>query len=198
MKTDLEKINKTRFDLVTISKMAYLRGLSSGTSGNISSRVLGNPNQILIKASGKCFGELNPDDFVLIDLDGNILEGNIKPSKEVYFHCGIYKIRHDVNAVFHGHSAYATAYVTQKGNLPLITISSEAVLKKVGIVDSAPAGSRDLANMVIKTFEDLEIKSCVLKRHGFITVAQDIHTAYYLGDVLEDNAKTVCIMNGLK
>ncbi len=197
MTIDREQVEKTREELVRISHMAYARGLTSGTSGNPSSRVPGSPELVLIKATGTCFGTVEPEDFVLVDLDGNVLEGTKKPSKEVHFHCGIYKIRPDVQAVFHGHSAITTAYATKNNELPTITAAAGAQIKKVGIVEFAPAGSPKLAEMVIDTFKDKELKACVLKSHGFITVGPSITGAYYLGDVLEDNAKTLYYMNTL-
>ncbi|MEY8339141.1 class II aldolase/adducin family protein [Lachnospiraceae bacterium 62-35] len=191
------QVEKTRKELVTISHMAYQRGLTSGTSGNPSARVPGSPELVLIKATGTCFGTVEPEDFVLVDLDGNVLEGDKKPSKEVFFHCGIYKIRPDVQAVFHGHSAAVTAYATKKNEFPLITVASAALIKKVDIVEFALAGSPELKEMVIEKFTDTELKACVLKRHGFITVGPSITAAYYMGDVLEDNAKTLCYMDTL-
>ena len=197
MTIDREQIEKTRDELVRISHMAYQRGLTSATSGNPSSRVPGSLDLVLIKATGTCFGTVGPEDFVLVDLDGNLVEGGKKPSKEVFFHCGIYKVRPDVQAVFHGHSAAATAYATAKNELPTLTAASSAQIKKVGIVEFAPAGSKELKEMVVEAFKDQELKACVLKRHGFITVGPSITAAYYLGDVLEDNAKTLCYMSTL-
>lgn len=198
MTIDREQVAKTREELVKISYMAYQRGLTSATSGNPSSRVPGSPDLILIKATGTCFGTVGPEDFVLVDLDGNLLEGTKKPSKEVFFHCGIYKIRPDVQAIMHGHSPAATAYATKNNELPTLTAPAAVQIKKVGIVEYAPPGSSDLKEMVVKAFTDKELKACVLKRHGFITVGSSITAAYYLGDTLEDNAKTLCYMDSLK
>ena len=116
---------------------------------------------------------------------------------EVFFHCGSNRIRPDVQAVLHGHSAAATAYATARNELPTVTAASSAQIKKVGIVEFAPAGSSELKDMVVEAFKDQELKACVLKRHGFITVGPSITSAYYLGDVLEDNAKTLCYMASL-
>lgn len=198
MNIDMNAITKLRMDLVKVSKALFNRGLTSGTSGNPSARVPGAPDQVLIKATGKCFGDVCENDFILVDLDGNILEGDVRPSKEVYFHCGIYKARPEVNGIVHGHSAYATAYATAKGEMPVVTAAAEAGLNKVGIVDFGLPGSEELAEMVIKTFEDKTLKAAVLLKHGFVTLGQDIFKAYYLADVLEDNAKVACLMDQLK
>lgn len=186
-------VDELRNDLATITRELFLRSLSSGTSGNTSARVPGQPNHVLIKATGVCFGHCQPEDFSLVDLEGNVLEGR-KPSKEYRFHLGIYKERPEVQAIVHGHSAYATAYATAKGELPIVTAAAEAGLNKVGIVGFAAPGSTQLADMVIEAFKDHTLKAVVLQRHGFVTVGQDIHRAFYLGDVLEDNAKVACLL----
>ncbi|MDA8229226.1 MAG: class II aldolase/adducin family protein [Desulfitobacterium hafniense] len=190
-----EAVANLRQELVAVSKKIFDRFLTSGTSGNISARVPGNPTQVLIKASGTCFGDVTPEDFVLVDLDGNVLEGDKVPSKEYRFHLGIYKIRPEVNAVVHGHSAYATAYATGKNEMPIVTAAAEAGLNKVGIVGFAWPGSTELAEMTIAPFNDKSLKAVVLQKHGFVTVGADIYKAFYLGDVLEDNAKVACLLS---
>ncbi|HHV64822.1 MAG TPA: class II aldolase/adducin family protein [Peptococcaceae bacterium] len=194
MYIDMSEVTKLRKDLVEVSKKIYARGLTSGTSGNPSARLVSSPDQVLIKATGKCFGDVVESDFLLVDLDGNVLDGEGRPSKEVRFHCGIYKNRPDVYAIVHGHSAYATAYVTAKGELPVVTAAAEAGLNKVGVVGYALPGSTELAEMVINAFKDPSLKAAVLDRHGFVTVGADIYKAFYLADVLEDNAKVACLL----
>ena len=198
MKIDIDEVARIRSDLVTFTRMAYARELSSGVSGNPSARLPGNPDYVLIKGTGKCFGEVDPEDFVLVDLDCNLIAGATRPSKEVKFHCGIYKERAEVGAVFHGHSAYTTAYVTAKGQMDFVTAASRALIGRAATVEFAPAGSDELAVMVIDAFKDKDVKCCVLKTHGFVTVGADIAKAFYMGDVLEDNAKVVSIMASYK
>ncbi|GEA14161.1 aldolase [Moorella sp. E308F] len=194
---DLDAVTRLRHEMVEVSRQIFARGLTSATSGNTSARVPGHPDQVLIKASGKSFGDVGPEDFILVDLEGNILAGEGKPSKEIRFHLGILKARPDVQAVVHGHSAFATAYATARGELPVVTAAAEAGLNKVGTVEYAAPGSVELAEMVIKAFEDPTLKAAVLKRHGFVTVGKDIHHAFYLADVLEDNAKVAFLLSQL-
>ncbi|MBC7326054.1 MAG: class II aldolase/adducin family protein, partial [Moorella sp. (in: Bacteria)] len=72
---DLDVVSKLRQEMVKVSRQIFARGLTSATSGNTSARVPGYPNQVLIKASGKSFGDVEPEDFILVDLEGNILAG---------------------------------------------------------------------------------------------------------------------------
>jgi len=195
---DIDAVAGLRSELVAVSRQIFARGLTSAVSGNPSARVPGNPDQVLIKVSGKSFGDVRPEDFILVDLEGNILAGSGRPSKEVRFHLGIYKVRPEVQAIVHGHSPYATAYVMAKGELPVVTAAAEVGLNKVGIVEYATPGSIELAEMVVAAFKDQSLKAAVLKRHGFVTVGADIHQAFYLADVLEDNARVAFLLNQLR
>lgn len=192
------ELEQLKQELVSITRKLYDRGLSSGTSGNTSARLPGVPDRVLIKGSGRCFGEVGEKDFLLVDLEGNILEGDGRPSKEIRFHLGIYRERPEVNAVIHGHSPYATAYATTFGELPVVTAAAEAGLNRIAIVEFQPPGSEELARLVVAAFKDWDVKAAVLLRHGFVTVGPDIRKAYYLADVLEDNARVACLMAQFK
>jgi len=183
-----------RRELVNVTRRLYERGLSSGTSGNTSARLPERPDLVWIKASGRCFGEVEERDFLLVDLEGKILDGQGHPSKEIRFHLGIYRERPDVNAVIHGHSPYATAYATAFGELPVVTAAAEGGLSRIAVVGYAPPGSEELAGLVVDAFRDREVRAAVLVKHGFVTVGPDIHKAYYLADVLEDNARVASLL----
>jgi len=193
-----DELDKLRTELVQVSKKVYNRGLTSGISGNISARLSSCPDQILIKATGKCLGDIGKIDFLRVNLDGTVLEGSGKPSVEVVLHCGIYKVRPDIGGVVHGHSPYATAYVAAKGYLPPVTAAAELDIGEIGMIDYAEPGSEKLARLVTEMFRDKKKKAAFLKDHGFITVGQNIFQAYYLADVLEDNAKVALWTDMLK
>lgn len=194
----IAKLELLKEELVNITRKLYERGLSSGTSGNTSARLPEVPDRVLIKASGCCFGEVEGKDFLLVDLEGNILEGQGRPSKEIRFHLGIYRERPEVNAVIHGHSPYATAYATAFGELPVVTAAAEAGLNRIAVVDYKPPGSEELARLVVSAFRDRDVKAAVLLKHGFVTIGPHIRKAYYLADVLEDNARVACLLAQFK
>mgnify|MGYP005772616871 FL=1 len=97
----------TKKDIIYWSKRLYQKGLSPATSGNISVRT---KDGILISSSGVCLNDMSEDDIVLIDFDGNLLQGNKKPSSEKFLHTQIYDLREDVNAIIHSHCPYITAF----------------------------------------------------------------------------------------
>ena len=194
MNYNKEEILNLQLKMVAVSKKMYERRLVSGTAGNLSSRIPRDPEHILIKVSGKCLGDVDENDFVIVDLDGNVIYGVGRPSIEVKFHCGIYKVRPEVNALVHGHSPYATSYVIAKGTLPVVTVADEAGLNKIGIIDFARPGSEKLAEIVVEKFKDKTLNAAVMQKHGFITLGKDIDQALYLADMLEDNAQIAWLL----
>ena len=78
-------------------------GLSPGRSGNVSARL---GTHIFITPSGMAYGDLLPEDIVVLDLEGRVIEGKWLPSSEWHFHVAIYAARPEINAVVHTHSVF--------------------------------------------------------------------------------------------
>jgi len=183
--------------LIKVSKLAGSRGWCPGTSGNIS--VL-NPDtgEVYIKISGRSMSDLKPTDILTLNLDGKVIDGSGRPSKEVNFHLGIYKKRKDVKAVLHTHPPYATAYATAGKPLPMVTATAKLILKKVPIVDYAPPGSKELADLVVSKFEDPDVRSVIMKNHGVVSVGADIYRALYVTEWVENEAETAFLSSIIK
>lgn len=181
-------INNLKSEIVRISKRCYDRQMICAAGGNISCRVPGE-EAMYIKGSGSAFSDMTEDDVVKVDLDGNMLEGTKKISKEWQFHAGIYKERPDVMVVVHIHPPFATAIASNQSELPLVTNHSKVYLKHVPTVNIAPSGSNELAEYVVKEFEDTERVAVLLKEHGIVAVGQSFNQAFYLSEMVEDTAK---------
>lgn len=117
MNADIYEIAKK---LVTASERAYNRGIQTGSGGNVSARIPGTET-MLVKASGGSLGDCTPEGFLITDFDGNLIEGNGKPTREALLHGYIYKMREDVNAVVHVHAPYAIGWSSSKKDLPRVT-----------------------------------------------------------------------------
>ncbi|MEO9094135.1 MAG: class II aldolase/adducin family protein [Microbacteriaceae bacterium] len=177
-----------REELVAISHRAYERGLVPGVSGNNSLRVPGT-DLVLIKATSCCQGDMTVQDTVLVTTDGDILDTGRKPSKEWQFHLGIYRERPDVGGVAHLHPPYSVAF-SVAGQIPkLVNAASRGHLRQLRDVDLMPAGSKELADAIVKHFENTEVRGVLMREHGTVTVGPDLPTAYYRTEYLEDNAK---------
>jgi L-ribulose-5-phosphate 4-epimerase len=185
-------------ELEYISHKVYQKGFTQATGGNISVRISGT-DQVLIKRSGVSLGEVSREDALIVNMDGKVLEGQGKPSKEIGFHLGIYKTRPDVHAVVHCHPNYAVGYACLGQELPLPTVTARKLLGKVPCVEVAPSGSPELARFVVEAFETYpDIKAVLMKDHGICAVGPTLEAAYNVTDLLEATAKQAFIVSQLK
>jgi L-fuculose-phosphate aldolase len=182
------ELDKLKEEFIQISQEAYRRGLISATGGHISAR-LPDGDKVIIKRTGASFRNLKLSDIVTIDLNGNVIEGRGKPSKEINLHLGIYKVRSDINAVFHLHSIAATAFATAGKEVPLVTVQGLKILGKCPLVGYGPPGSIELAEKNKEAFKDKTLKVAVLQSHGTTAVGRDLEEAYNYADLLEATAQ---------
>lgn len=190
-----ETTDLLRQELSDYSRRSFERGLISGTGGNLSVRIPGTDN-VLITPSGISLGDVKPEENILVNLKGEIIEvaPDLRPSKETSFHLGAYQLRPDVGALAHVHPPYATAYSNKGRPLPLVTVSARANLIHVPHVDCALPGSDELREFVCTGLESFpDARAILMKEHGIITLGRDLKMAYYLADLLEDTAKVAFI-----
>lgn len=181
---------------LTISKMVVEKGkqilaanLTVGTWGNISCRIPGE-NNIAITPSGMSYDVLVPEDVVVLDLEGNIINGIRKPSIEVPLHLSIYKARKDVKAIVHTHSAYATAMAVARKEIPgAIEDLVQIVGGNVRVNEYALPGTEQLG---INTIKALEGRNAVLlANHGVVGVGRDLDEALKVCQVVEKSAQII-------
>ena len=187
-----DTVRLLREELVTISHRAYERGLVFGISGNNSVRVPYS-DYVLIKATGCNQGDMDTSDTVLVDLDGNVLEEGKRPSKEIRWHLAIYRQNPEVGGIVHLHSPYATAWAVANRVPPLIHTAARGVLQKIALVELAPSGSQELANLISDAFSDSELRVALMREHGTVAIGPDLRTAYYRAEYLEDTARVALL-----
>lgn len=179
---------KEKEELTDICHLLYERDLVSASDGNVSVRV--SKDHILLTPSGKNKGMIKPEEIIVLDLDGNTLEGIGKVSKEYPMHKAIYEKREDVKAVVHTHPVYATAFALAGKNLPdNYLIETKMMLKKTALADYATPGTIEMA-YVIEPFLDT-CDAILLKNHGAVTFGKDLVSAFNKMEVMESIAKTI-------
>ena len=189
-------VKKVRQDLVAVGKRLFEFGIVSGTGGNISALVPGT-KIALVKKKNVCLGDAQSEDFLLVDLNGKVLEGEGIPSKECQFHVDLYKTRPDVGAVIHGHSPYLIAFSIVSEELPLLTFPSKIYFGRVPRVPAYPPGSVELARAIVDILSDPSLRAVLMEEHGFTLVGSDILQASHLTGVLEDAAKVAYFVRQL-
>lgn len=187
-----DRVRIMREELVAISHRAYQQGLVVGISGNNSVRVPGT-DAVLIKATGVNQGDMDTADTVLVDLDGNVLEAGKEESKEIRWHLAIYRQNPETGGIIHVHSPYAVAWAVANRTPPLIHTAARGLLGRIGLVDLAPSGSQELADLITEAFSDRELLVALMREHGIISIGPDLRTAYYRAEYLEDTAKVALL-----
>jgi L-ribulose-5-phosphate 4-epimerase len=181
---DIERDLRDR--LTSVGRQLYSEGLTHGTSGNISARIPGT-DFCLIKPSGYSFSELEPDHFLLIDINSReVLKGNTKPSIETPFHTKLYLHWKDAGGVVHIHPKYCTILsILGEELVPmgLDLYSAPALAKGVPLARFAPPGSEELANNMIEAMR--EHVACLMPHHGCTTIGKTIEEATNNAKVLE-------------
>ena len=187
-----DMVRLLREELVRISHRAYERSLVVGISGNNSVRVP-DADALLIKTTGSNQGDMDTSHTVLVDLEGNVLEEGKRPSKEVRWHLAIYRQNPEVGGIVHVHPPYAVAWAVANRVPLLVHTAARGVLQKIALVELAPSGSQELADLVADAFTDRELRVALMREHGIIAVGPDLRTAYYRAEYLEDTAKVALL-----
>jgi L-ribulose-5-phosphate 4-epimerase len=159
--------------------------LVAWTSGNVSAR---DPETgyVMIKPSGVRYEHLRPDQMIILDLDGKIIEGSLKPSSDTASHLYIYRHRPDVSGIVHTHSSYASAFAAVNRPIPVyLTAQADEFGGPIPCGGFALIGGEEIGKVVIESIGD----SCavLLKNHGVFTIGKDaeaaVKTAVMVGDV---------------
>jgi len=177
-----------REKLLKIAGKCFRYRLMAGTWGNLSARL--EREKVLITPSGYEKTALKPEDLLLMDLDGKILRGDLKPTIETSMHLEIYKARDDVNAVIHTHSPYAMMLSVINEPVPVLTVEfASAVGHEVPVTKFALPGTKDLADEVVRALG--EDKMAVLMRnHGVVAVGGSLEEAYNVAILVEEESRT--------
>ena len=196
-------IEQVKKELLACARRAYAIGLQTGNGGNLSARPAGT-DQVIIKSSGTSFGECTMDNLVTVNLDGEMIDGPGRPSREIKTHLAIYRLRPDVNGIFHSHSPWAIAYAEDADHLPPLALHAQS---KLGVIPVLKVdGHADEA--VEKAVEDLlkahaGLKAFVQAKHGIFGLAPTITLAEHHAELVEETAqigwlvelKKICRLN---
>lgn len=175
-------------------------GLVTFTWGNVS-EIDRETGYFAIKPSGVEYDQLTPDDMVIVDLEGNKIEGKYNPSSDTATHVELYKAFPQIGGVVHTHSAWATSWAQAGRDIPCYgtthadyiygPVPCARCLSKAEIDE---AYEKNTGILIVDEFKkrniDPEAVPCVLcKNHGPFTWGKDGHEAVHNAVVLEECAK---------
>ena len=168
--------------VVRYGKKLIDRRLTTGSGGNISVYNR-EKNLVAISPSGLDYYETTPEDIVILDIDGNIVEGKHRPSSEAGMHLAFYKNRADVSGIVHTHSKFATAIACMGWELPAVHYLIGMAGHRVRCTGYATYGSDELAKKALETIGDSN--AVLLANHGLIALGEDVDRAFSTAEHLE-------------
>lgn len=163
-------------------------GLVVGSGGNVSGR---DPETglIVIKPSGVKFAKLTPDTMVVVDIDGNIIDGKMKPSVDTGVHLYIYRNREDVFGVAHTHSPYASSFAARGERIPAVMTPITHMLgRDVPCSRYATPGEVDTGEAILEAAQGGW--AVLVKAHGVFTMGTSAKEATSNAMYLEEAAMT--------
>jgi len=175
-------LEQERKDVVEYCNKMINTGLTKGTGGNIS---IFQPEKklVAISPSGIEYNQLQPSDVTVVDLDGNIVDGDKKPSSEIAMHLIYYNRREDIQAVVHTHSTFAKTISSLRMDLPAVSYLVAHAGINVRCAEYASFGTEKLAENAYKAMEDR--KAVLLANHGLLSGAMDIKNAFNIAEEIE-------------
>ena len=188
----------TERDLICrLAKSLFERGLTIGSSGNISVRL---DDGWLMTPTGSSMGNLDPNEISKLDLDGNLISGKSQ-TKESFLHIAMYDERPDSGAVVHLHSTHSVAVscladIDKKNVLPPITAYYVMKIGKLPLVPYFPPGDINLARAVKEMASNHH--AVLLANHGPVVAGKTLEDAVYAIEELEETARLFLLLRNMK
>jgi len=163
--------------------------LVTWTSGNVSGRDPAS-GLVVIKPSGVRYEELTPENMVVVDQAGKVVDSRLKPSSDVHAHLYIYRHRPDVNGVVHTHSTFATAFAAAGRSIPpVLTAIADEFGGIIPCGGYARVGGDEIGRVLIESIGDSA--AILMKNHGVFTIGKTPEAAVKAAVMVEDVARTV-------
>jgi L-ribulose-5-phosphate 4-epimerase len=164
-------------------------GLVTWTGGNLSGRDAAS-GLVVIKPSGVRYEDLRPEDLVVVNLEGTVVEGRLKPSSDTASHLFVYRQRGDVHGVVHTHSPYATAFAALGKPIPCyLTAQADEFGGPIPCAPFARIGGEEIGRAVVDSIGTC--RAVLLKNHGVFTIGDSPTAAVKAAVMVEDVARTV-------
>ncbi|MGM0639885.1 MAG: class II aldolase/adducin family protein [Thermotogota bacterium] len=172
-----------RLELTNACKKIANDNLVKGTWGNFSIKV---KDKIIITPSGYSYELMTPNDLVIINMKGNIIEGDRVPSSEWMMHSEIYQKRQDVNIILHTHPTYSSIASVSLNEIPSLIEDSAMILgPKINVTEYKLPGSKDLAEETAKKLG--ENNAVIMRNHGLVTVGNSLNEVISAAHIVEKN-----------
>lgn len=178
-----------RKEVCAMNKELPNQGLVVWTGGNVSG-IARDAGHVVIKPSGVRFEDLTPESLCVVDIDGNLVEGDYKPSVDAGIHIYLYQNRADILGICHTHSPFCSSFALLGQPIPAATTPIGHLLgQNVLCTEYARAGYVDTGKAIMEVLGDG--LAVLVKSHGVFTVGKSPTFAVKVAAYLEEAAETI-------
>jgi L-fuculose-phosphate aldolase len=194
VKRSLSPELQVSIDIVRYAQMLHAQGFVAATDGNLSVRL--DSRRVMVTPTGFSKGSLQPEDMVVVDMQGRKVSGSHNPTSEIGMHLTIYQMRADVGAVVHAHPCTATGFAS--AGIALDEPLCSEIVVTLGSVPLAPyatTGTAELSRSLAPFIQDHQ--AILMANHGVVTYGADLQQAYMRMEAVEHYAKIVLVARQL-
>ncbi|WP_244930979.1 L-ribulose-5-phosphate 4-epimerase [Nocardioides sp. W7] len=192
-----DTIATLRREVCTLHEQLTRYRLVVWTAGNVSARVPGH-DLLVIKPSGVSYDELTPENMVVCDLRGRVVEGEHAPSSDTEAQAYVYRELPDVGGVVHTHSTYATAWASRGEPVPcVLTMAADEFGGDIPVGPFAIIGDDSIGRGIVETLRGSRSPAVLMRNHGVFTVGPTARSAVKAAVMCEDVARTVHVARQL-
>jgi L-ribulose-5-phosphate 4-epimerase len=191
------EIRRLRETVATLHAELVRYGLVVWTAGNVSGRLPG-ADLMVIKPSGVSYDELSPDNMIVCDLNGEVVEGDFSPSSDTAAHAYVYRHMPEVGGVVHTHSTYACAWAARGEPIPcVLTMMADEFGGEIPVGPFALIGNDDIGKGIVETLSGHRSPAVLMRNHGPFTIGKDPKAAVKAAVMCEDVARSVHVSRQL-
>jgi L-ribulose-5-phosphate 4-epimerase len=190
--TDVDQtIRQVRREVAALHAELPKYGLVVWTAGNVSARVPGH-DLLVIKTSGVAYDDLTPENMVVCDLDGKVVEGEHAPSSDTEAQAYVYRHLPHVGGVVHTHSPYAVAWAARGEAIPCVTtMCADEFGGEIPVGPFAIIGDDSIGRGIVETLRESRSPAVLMQNHGVFTVGPNAKSAVKAAVMCEDVARSV-------
>lgn len=190
-------VARVRADVAALHGELVRYGLVVWTGGNVSGRVP-DADLFVIKPSGVSYDDLAPENMIVCDLEGRVVEGTPgsgrAPSSDTAAHAYVYRNMPEIGGIVHTHSTYAVAWAARGEEIPcVITAAADEFGGPVPVGPFATIGDDSIGRGIVETLQGVRSRAVLMRNHGPFTIGSTPRDAVRAAVVLEDVARTVHI-----
>jgi L-ribulose-5-phosphate 4-epimerase len=182
-------LEKLRDEIYRLHLELPKNNLITWTTGNISGRDL-ETGYVVIKPSGVMYVDLTPEKLVVLNINGKVVEGDLKPSSDAATHLYIYRHRREIAGIVHTHSTFATAFAALGKSIPpYLTAICDEFGGPIPVGGFAPIGNEEIGREIIRSIGNSP--AILMQNHGVFTIGKSATAAVKSAVMVEDAARTM-------